>query len=167
MQDMSELLSIAEIAVTIAGFSALVSILAWRREDFDPKAEGLRLILALEASLFVALFSALPLVPHKFGMDGTVVWRVCAIVYLVSDVAFAILISKRIKNIDGFWPGLLLSRVIWGISLLGQVLLVLAAIGLPEGTAHAWYFSALLLNLINSGLLFLVVAWNTFVPKGL
>ncbi|MEP1469381.1 MAG: hypothetical protein ABJK25_00255 [Halieaceae bacterium] len=165
MQDMSELLSIAEIAVTIAGFSALVSILAWRRENFDPKAEGLRLILALEASLFVALFSALPLVPHKFGMDGALVWRVCAIVYLLSDIAFAILMTKRTKNIDRFWPSVLISRVLWGISLLGQILLALAAIGFPEGTAHAWYFSALFLNLINSGLLFLVVAWNTFVPK--
>ena len=74
MNDAGGLYSIAEIAVTIAGFAALVSVLSWRRGDFDARAEGLRLIVALEASLFVAAFALAPLIPHKFGLDPAVTW---------------------------------------------------------------------------------------------
>lgn len=165
MSELDELLSIAEIAVTIAGFAALVSVLAWRRDDFDPRAEGLRLVVALEASLFVAAFSLLPMIPQKFGVDDAIIWRVCALCYLLSDLAFSLVIAKRIRGIEFFWPNAVLARLIWFVSAIGQLLLLVAVIGYPADTSAAFYYSALYLNLINSGLLFLVVAWNTFIPR--
>lgn len=165
MTDTSELYSIAEIAVTIAGFAALVSVLAWRRDDVDARAEGLRLIVALEASLFVAAFALLPLVPHKFGASAELAWRLAAAAYFAGDATFSVLIARRIRAVESFWPDVTLSRLIWGVSVVGQLLLVMAVIGVPAGTSSAYYFSALYANLVNSGLLFLVVAWNTFVPR--
>jgi hypothetical protein len=75
------------------------------------------------------------------------------------------MIAKRIRGIERFWPNALLARLIWFMSAVGQLLLLLGVIGYPADTSAAFYFTALYLNLINSGLCFLVVAWNTFIPR--
>ena len=92
-------------------------------------------------------------------------WRLAAAAYLVGDLVFAVLVSKRIREVELFWPNAVLSRLIWGFSVAGQLALAVAVVGIPAGSSEAFYFSALYLNLVNSGLLFLVVAWNTFIPR--
>ena len=74
---------------------------------------------------------------------------------------------RRLREIEltRFWPNPSLPRLIWTVSAVGQFSLALGVIGFPPGRASALYFAALYLNLVNAGLLFLVVAWHTFVPK--
>ena len=58
-----------------------------------------------------------------------------------------------------------MSRAIWTVSASGQLLLVVALLGFVPEYSPAVYLTVLYLNLVNSGLAFLVVAWDTFVAE--
>ena len=165
MFDSEELFSVAEIAVALAGFSALVSVLAGRTQRSDARLDSSRLLLSLEASLFVAAFALFPLLPLKFGLDEAFSWRLAAGVYLASDLAFSVSITRRSAALGAdvlATKGL--SWAAWIFSALGQLSLFLAVLHLAGAPPDTLFFVALYLNLINAGLCFMSVAWNTFIP---
>ncbi len=164
MSEAGDLYALAEISVTIAGFAALVSVLARRTGDFDPNREGLRLIIALECSLFIAAFALFPIILHRFGVAVEATWRLSSLVYLLSDIVFALLIARRTRAVAELWPSRALARAIWSGSAIGQLSLLLAVFGVAIATPQAFFFFTLYVNLLITGLLFLIVAWQTFVP---
>lgn len=64
-----QLLTVEEIAVTLAGFTALIGFLGRARRDEDRQAAAFMLRLMLEASLFVAALALFPLLPLNLGVS--------------------------------------------------------------------------------------------------
>ena len=156
--------SIAEVAIALAGFAALVGVLGRRSGRAKEREIGLRLLFGLEASLLVVAAALLPTVPLSFGLSGEQVWRGSAFLYLLADLTLSYMIARRSRPLEipaVAQPGM--SRAIWTVSALGQLLLVIALLGFFASHTPAVYLTVLYLNLVNSGLAFLVVAWDTFV----
>ena len=63
------LLTIAEVSVGLAGFSAIVGLLGHQSGRSDLKVDALRLQVMLEASLLVAAYSFLPLLISNFDFE--------------------------------------------------------------------------------------------------
>jgi len=97
------LVGFAQIAIALAGFSSLIGLLGARSGRSHPRLDAARLQIMLDASLFVAFFSLLPLVPIKFGMESGLGWRVSAIAFLISDGCVSYLESRRWRVVSTFF----------------------------------------------------------------
>ncbi len=62
------LTTIAEVAIALAGFSALIVLLSGRSGRADPRADVLRLRIMLETSLLVVAFALFPFIPSTLGL---------------------------------------------------------------------------------------------------
>lgn len=166
MSDTDHLSTVAEVAIALAGFAALVGVLGRRSGQSKQSEVGLRLLFGLEASLLVVAAALLPIVPLSFGLSEGLVWRLSALLYLLADLGLAYMIFRRSGPLAipaVAQPGM--SRAIWTVSASGQLLLVVALLGFVPEYSPAVYLTVLYLNLVNSGLAFLVVAWDTFVAE--
>jgi hypothetical protein len=160
------LFTVAEVAIALAGFAALVGVLGRRSGRTKEREVGLRLLFGLEASLLVVAAALLPIVPLSFGLSDELVWRGSALLYLIADLGLAYMIFRRSRPLEipaVAQPGM--SRAIWTVSASGQILLLVALMGFVPEYSPAVYLTVLYLNLVNSGLAFLVVAWDTFVAE--
>jgi hypothetical protein len=85
LPEQDHLLTFAEISVAFAGFSSLVALLGSRHGRSHPDLDVARLLIMLEASLFVALMCVVPLLPNALGASEQVTWRLSAGTFLIVD----------------------------------------------------------------------------------
>ena len=76
MIDKETLSLFAELAVALAGFSAVIGVLSSLRNSADLKVNVLRLQVMLETCFMVALAAVVPILLNKFGFDSPLVWRI-------------------------------------------------------------------------------------------
>ena len=157
--------TIAEIAVALAGFSALVALLA-TKDQARRKFEALGLQVMLEASLFVVALSLLPVVLFELGLAAGTVWRSSAAIFLIVDIAITVSVRMRSRGwSEHFGSGerivapatSILSSIADGLMLW---VLVDYGVGSPSGV----YLLALYLNLLLAGILFVRFAATNLVP---
>jgi hypothetical protein len=167
MDSADHLLTIAEIAVTLAGFSALVAILGGRRGRSDPRMDVLRLRTMLEASLLVLAFALFPLIPTKLGAAPPLSWRISAGAFLVVDLVVTVASLRRgagLRHVatPGDW---LWSVPVQLLAYSADALMAVVVLGIAAPLAPGFYFIALYANLAVAGLLFVAFAASTFLPR--
>jgi hypothetical protein len=151
------LLTFAEVAVGLAGFTGLAGVLSGGPESRQRSMQTSLLASMLETSLMAAAFSLLPLLLLQGEWREAIVWRAASGLYLVAfGAAFAhgVRRSYRITRALGRLP----TSPVWvevmalGLGVIG--LLALAALGWPLRSAAFAYAGALFLQLVLSGLFF-------------
>jgi hypothetical protein len=147
------LLTIAEIAVALAGFASIVSVIAQRADENSRIADSYRLRLMLEVALRNAGFSVFPLLFLQLAPSDPLVWRASSGIYLVAALIHGTIRLKAQKKIGPHW-----------FTVSAQVFLAMTAVAslanvLGLGGAHAFslYLASLLFGLSVSGLAFLAV----------
>ena len=156
------LLTIAEVAIAIAGFSGLATIVAMSTSDNQKKIETYRFQGMLINSLLVVFFAFVPILIASFGVGDLDMWRLssCVFVALIGS-RFAIVTLNTMR----FWKhGAKKSRAFYPINLLMCITVAVPTVNivysLPK-LANGLYLFGLLGLLAISGSLFLVVffAW--------
>jgi hypothetical protein len=147
------LLTIAEIAVALAGFASIVSVIAQRPEGESRDADSHSIRLMLEVALRNAGFAVLPLPFLQVFPADPAVWRAASGFYLVAALVHGL---SRLKSQRLFGPR-------W-FTLCAQSFLAMTAavsvaniLGLGGANAFSLYLSSLLFGLTVSGLAFLAV----------
>jgi hypothetical protein len=153
------LIGVAEIAVSLAGFASLVSLLGRRGDERSRAAGARRLRGMLEVSLRNAAFALLPLPFLESALSETAVWRVASGLYLVAVLAYLALLRRR----EGGFP---YERWLLRVTLVTLGLTVLASganvFGLGGERAFSLYLANLLLGLVTAGFTFLSFAAFAF-----
>jgi hypothetical protein len=155
---------IAELAVALAGFSAVIGVLGTRPGTSDIRVDGLRLQVMLETSLFVAAAVLLPVILEHFGIGSQVVWRISSAAFLLYQIPGEFIAAKRTKMM----PDMTVSRINvntinWSLSIGADVIAFGVLLGLFGTHAGAWYLVAVFALLAMAGLLFIQFAASTFV----
>jgi hypothetical protein len=152
------LLTIAEIAIALAGFASLISVIGRRPSDTARATSSLRLRLMLEVSFRNAAFALLPLPFVEIAPSDPMLWRIFSGLYLVVTT---IHVAIRLRTGDANAERLLAfpSMILFGITVLASVANV---IGLGGAHAFSLYLTNILLGLGSAGLMFLSVAATVF-----
>jgi hypothetical protein len=159
MEHRDTLLTLAEIAVALAGFTGLVGVLGrGGAEDASSGLSWLRLRTMLEVALRNAAFALMPLPLLGVVSSETAIWRVSSGIYLVTVIAY---ILYRLRTNPSMTDQALSG---WFLSLTPISLLACLAnvLGLAGPHAFSLYLLSLLLGLITAGMLFLSVASTFF-----
>jgi hypothetical protein len=166
---LSESLSlVAELAIALAGFASIVTIIGRRQARDDAAIDAAALRGMLESSLIAAGFALLPLVPFHAGLSEPATWRVCGAVFAVAGGLYGFFAARRLSRIPGYFgrsqgffrPGsaswLAVSFGLTGSACIGLLAAALGWLPKPEVA----YLCALYAFLSLSGLLFLrLVLW--------
>jgi len=161
-----DLSTIAEIAIALAGFSALVGMLGSRTGRSSPKLDAFRLQIMLEASLFVVALALLPVVLLHLGVVEEIAWRASAGIFLAADAVTTVSIHVRAGNVSAEYLSAdrLTSIVVQATGYAADGVVALVLVGIWSERAPGLYLLALYLNVLLSGLLFIRFAASTFVP---
>lgn len=159
MEHRDTLLTLAEIAVALAGFTGIVGALGRRGADASREISWLRLRAMLEVSLRNAAFALLPIPFLGVASSETAIWRIASGAYLVVVPAY-ILFRRRQANAAAV--GQALSGPLLILLPLSLLACVANVLGLGGPHAFSLYLSSLLLGLVTAGMLFLSVAATLF-----
>ena len=163
MIDKDVLFVLAELAVALAGFSAVIGVLSSRRESTDLKVNALRLQVMLETCFMVAAAALIPIILDKFGVNHNLLWRAASAAFLCIAIPFEIVARNRTKDM----PNMTLTKINvntinWALSI-GADLILLAILLNAVGTwTDAFYIVALFGQLTLAGILFIQFSAETF-----
>jgi hypothetical protein len=88
--------TIAEVAVTLAGFAGMIAALAGASHQGLPRRQRIAFWLVLATSLATLILSFLPRVLFNFGLSEPTSWRICCgVLALVNFVTLGLLIRVR------------------------------------------------------------------------
>ena len=153
MEYRDTLLTIAEIAVALAGFASIVTVVAHRADNRSRIADVARLRLMLEVALRNAGFAVLPLPFLQLAPSDPAVWRISSGLYLVAALVHGVIRLRSQGDLSPRW-----------FTISVQVLLAMTAIaslanvlGLGGASAFSLYLASLLIGLSVAGLAFLTV----------
>ena len=164
MLDRDMLFTFAEIAIALAGFSAIIGVLSSRQQSIDLKANSLRLQVMLETCFMAAAASVVPVMIQTFGGNSAWLWQISAALFLCIAIPFEFIARARTKDM----PNMTLTRlnvntVNWALSLGADLILVAIVLSLVGTHAQAFYVLALFFQLAVAGTLFVQFAAETFV----
>jgi hypothetical protein len=164
MVDSGELLTLAEIAVAFAGFSALVTALGGRASHDDRLMDSYALRTLVENALVVATFSLLPIILQKYSVPDSNVWRISSAGFILVTLMSSLGASRRARPLHHLLTPArkVTRRMAWPMILGSYVALILVATGLSPVADSALYFTALCLTLGIAGLLFRDVVASVF-----
>jgi hypothetical protein len=151
------LLTIAELAVALAGFASLVSVIGGAN-DASRASASLRLRAMLEIALRNAAFALLPLPFLQFAPSDPLVWRISSGVYIAA-IAGHFFLRLRSRLLPGKGWHFIANAVLVSLTVLVGVANV---IGLGGSNAFSLYLANLLLGLGAAGLSFISVATSVF-----
>ena len=152
------LLTIAEIAIALAGFASLISVIARRQNDTSQASDSFRLHTMLEVAFRNAAFALLPLPFLQLAPSDPIVWRISSGLYIVITVGHFLLRLRPRDVLGERWL-----RVSMVILLSISVVVGLAnVLGVGGSNAFSLYLANLLLGLCAAGLSFLAVAASVF-----
>jgi hypothetical protein len=157
------LLTLAELAVALAGFSAIIGVLGARKSSADIKVNALRLQVMLETSFMVAAAALIPVLLDQFNLSPAMLWRVAAAIFLCMAIPYEFIARKRTKDM----PDMTLTRVNintinWGLSIGADLILITILFGFIAKNPDAFYLVTLLSQLTLAGILFVQFAAETF-----
>jgi len=160
------LTTIAEVAIALAGFSALVALLGNRAGGIDRRADAMRLQFMLETSLLVVAFALFPFIPLKLGVSSDLLWRISGGAFLIADVAYWILTRNRGRAVRELLTsaGRRHATSTRLLAYTADLLMLSVVLGLADFASPGLYFTALYVELITAGVLFVGFAASTFVP---
>lgn len=157
------LFTLAELAVALAGFSAVIGVLSRRRDSAELEINALRLQVMLETCFMVAAAALIPVLLDKFHISHSILWRIASATFLCIAIPFEFVARNRTKNM----PNMTLTKfnvntVNWLLSLGADLLLVAILINVVGTFSDALYLVALFSQLALAGILFVQFAAETF-----
>jgi hypothetical protein len=152
------LLTIAELAVALAGFASLVSVIGGRVNDAPRISASLRLRAMLEIALRNAAFALLPLPFLQFAPSDPSVWRVSSGVYVAATAAHVLFGLRSAAALREGWHSVS-NLILFSITVVVGLANVF---GLAGSNAFSLYLGNMLLGLGAAGLSFISVATSVF-----
>lgn len=136
MQGSDVLLTMAEVGVTVAGFSGLVVAFGRRSGEDIPPIQVFRLLTLAESTAWVLLLALLPFLLHHLSVAPETIWRALggfmAVGYLF-NVALSARRAARLSEDDKRQVSRVSTAFTYAISGLAVIALALAAAGaFPE-----------------------------------
>jgi hypothetical protein len=156
------LLTIAELAVALAGFASLVSVIGGRANDVARVSASLRLRAMLEIALRNAAFALLPLPFLQFAPSDPVIWRISSGVYIAATAGHFLLRLRSTAALGEGWHSVT-NLILFSVTVVVGLANVF---GLGGSKAFSLYLSNLLLGLGAAGLSFISVATSVFGSEG-
>jgi hypothetical protein len=152
------LLTVAELAVALAGFASLVSVIGGRQNDKSRVLASLRLRIMLEIAFRNAAFALLPLPFLQLAPSDPMVWRISSGLYIAITVGHFL---TRLRHSDPGGEGWLnvSMRILLSITVLAGLANVL---GFGGSSAFSLYLANLLLGLAAASLSFISVSASVF-----
>jgi hypothetical protein len=158
------LLTMAELAVALAGFASLVSAIGRRGDEGSRAVDLFRLRTMVEMALRYAALAIVP-VPFLHGaLSDAGIWRVSSGLYLISTALYSVLTLRRMRSLDGldFVSDRWVQVSTIGLSTVSSFINLVNVFGWGGSDAASLYLAALVLGLVTAGLLFLSVAASVF-----
>jgi hypothetical protein len=152
------LLTIAEIAVALAGFASLVSVIGGRQNDTSRVFASLRLRTMLEVAFRNTFFALLPLPFLQLAPSDPILWRISSGLYIATTIGYFFLRRRENESTRERWLSLS-TRILFSITILAGLANVL---GLGGANAFSLYLANLLLGLWVAGLYFVSVSASVF-----
>jgi hypothetical protein len=162
---LDELLTIAELAIGLAGFSGVVVAFAYRGQ-LEP-IDRMRFIALFSTAISTAIFAFLPFVFARGGFSEATTWRCSSALLLTWSIVFGIPVGSRLRRtaIDvsaAASPAVIFA--VWGLAMTNMVLQLLNAIGSPFTPGPLPYIGGLLILIVFSAVFFSFLV--LFRPKG-
>ena len=153
MQASDELLTIAELAIALAGFSGVV--VAFAHQGKLTAIDRSRFAGLLSLSMGAAVVAFVPSLLHFLGLAGPALWRGSSVAFIVIAVLFLTLVAvgRSSQPIDTDTPRILLVVNI-GITILTYVSQLSNALGWPLSPGPALLVFGLLMWLVSASMLF-------------
>jgi hypothetical protein len=157
------LFTLAEIAVALAGFSAIIGVLSSRRESADLKINALRLQVMLETCFMVAAAALAPIIVNYFVNDSPMLWRISAALFLCVAIPFEFIAARRTRDMPKMTLAKLnVNSINWALSIGADIVLAAIVVGFVGSNEQAFYVLALFSQLTLAGSLFVQFAADTF-----
>jgi hypothetical protein len=160
MSVFDQLATIAEIAIALGGFSALVAILQ-RTGENQSKAEIFRLQLMLELSLFVVTLSIAPGMIRELGVSESNIWRISAALYLMIGAAISVALWIRGREFSSQYDWATKS-IFYALSYSADIVMLLVLIGIHPAPVEGMYLLSIYINLVIAGFIFIRFAAVNF-----
>lgn len=166
MPESDFLLTIAEVAVTFAGFASLVGVLGQRTSADDPRVIGVRMRAMLLSSLLVVAFSIVPILLDRYGAGPDLVWRGSTLILLAATASFYAWFVPSLQALGRAHIPMTRyqSRVVMPTLTLVLVSLTTILVLNLFLAAPAGYLTALALLLFQSGFAFCLIVFS-FLPR--
>jgi len=150
------LYTVAQVGVTYAGFSTLVTVIAYRR---DMKALPARIYYMLLLSVIVITCALLPTIFLAYELSDSTAWQTSSGFFGVVWCAYWINAIVKLKTRFRVWDSLaLLNKINTAVVHPAAIILLFAgAVGLWGKFTEAVYVTALFIMLYMSAYLFLQV----------
>ena len=157
MEYSDTLLTIAEISVALAGFATLASVIGPSQVDELRNLAALRLQMMLEVSLLNMAFALVPL-PFIGSIPDPAIWRIASALHLIvvsGAVAYSI---RRARSQPLAFDQPWITAATMTLATASLLASVGNAFGLGGSQAFSLYLGSLVINLVQSGILFMAVA---------
>lgn len=161
MQHGDTLLSIAEIAVALAGFTSLVTVLGSRQDRASRARDRSRLQVMLELGLRNAAFAVIPLPFLEAGASEPALWRIMSGFYLLAMAGHVVLQNRRGQGL-ALWGASSLRVSLVAVATISAVASAANVLGVHGSSSFSLYVASLVLGLVFAGLIFLSVASSVF-----
>ena len=155
MQASDELLTLAELAIGLAGFSGVVVAFAHRGQLTAIDRWRFAALLSLSMGAVVVAF--VPSLLHLSGIVGASLWRASSIAFLVVAVPFGVVFPPRLMQIARELeaaPPASVRVAAFGLSILNLALQLCNAIGWPFAPNSALLVFGLVTWLVIASLFF-------------
>lgn len=164
--DAGSLTIFGQIAIALAGFASLVSVIGAREGGDPPMLDANRLQNLVDTSLLVVVFSLLPTVFVTLVGDVGGIWRAASALYALCLVVWGVVAWRRQHRL---WRAGIPVRRRWALVLwichgMGTAALGLGAAGWPARSASSFYALGLMFNLIGACLIFVLVIGSILIP---
>lgn len=120
MNSIDQLLTVAEIALTLAGFAGIIATFQFKNSAFFSKGRVLSLSLIVYISLVGTFFAVLPIALLNFGLSEKSVWATCSALMALNITVFIIYIWQR-THTDHLSR---LLRAFYSTAFVGAILIV-------------------------------------------
>ncbi len=160
MESDGVLLSIAEVAIALAGFGGLVTGLGYRARGVWTAADQGRLIVSATISLAVVFGCFVPYVVHHLGVPDP--WRVASVVFLPAPMVFFLVqVWVNRRGVPAEFSKIV-AVVVTATHLIAIVLLTIAALGHAAPHGLGFYLAAALAMLFAAAVLFVRLLATSF-----
>ncbi len=165
MEEIDILLAVAEIAVVLAGFASLATVIRHEYTSTDPQVNSLRLRALLDIAVSTMLLALIAVLVLKVEWLNTWVWRGSSIVGLLLFVPVSLAAHKRSKlrrNLPGYNKPAAL--IIYSILVAVFVCFVINSAGLTGKFGFHVFLGTLILMLAACSIYFVVFVISLLDP---
>ena len=154
MDNATILIGFAQIAISLAAFTTIASVVVQISESTSENLLAVRLKTILLMSMQLIVLAVSPLVFYQVTPEGDLFWRYAAGAALISGalvayISFFLIIPKVLKDPKNSWPQTI------GGTVFGTASLVAVAVCILRDNPAFWYVAAMVLTLGAS--LFMVI----------